>query len=183
MEKKRMSDKTKISIFRWWFVGACYFFIAMGTTLAERTDMLDLIFFLGIGIGIINVIVFHPIIYHMFNIRRRGKIQNRKYFERGIMGNVGLALAEIFKCLFIVILVFLVYQGINSVLLALMGIEDTTQVILAGEPILFAFFFVCFYNLLASIVDKVWMEIEKATEKSKDKENYDEQLLSIYWRS
>lgn len=167
-----MSDKTKISIFRWWFVGASYFFIAMGTSLAEATDSLDLIFFLGIGIGAINVLVFHPIIYHMFNITRRGKIQNKKYFDRGILANVGLALVEIFKCLFIVILVFFVYEGINSVLLAIFGGEETT-VILAGEPILFAFFFVCFYNLLHGIVDKVWVEIEKSKQEDEIKENYE----------
>ncbi|MFI3166604.1 MAG: hypothetical protein R3Y32_00645 [Bacillota bacterium] len=174
MEKKHMSDKTKISILRWWFVGASYFFIAMGTSLAEKTDSLDLIFFLGIGIGIVNVLIFHPIIYHMFDIRRRGKIQNKKYFERGILANVGLSLAEIFKCLFLVILVFLVYQCINVFILTIMGAEDTSSVILAGEPILFALLFTVFYNLLASIVDKVWIEIEKSSKANENKDKYDE---------
>ncbi len=173
MEKKRMSDKMKISIFRWWFVGAIYFFIAMGTQLASMTDPLDLIFFLGIGIGVTNVFVFHPIIYHMFSIKRRGKIQNKKYFERGIIANVGLSLAEIFKCLFIVILVFFVYQGINIVLVALLGAGEGA-VILAGEPILFALFFVIFYNTLASLVDKVWEEVEKSKTTNIEKEKYDE---------
>lgn len=172
MEKKHMSDKTKISIMRWWFVGATYFFIAMGTSLAEYSDPLDLIFFLGIGIGVLNVLVFHPIIYNMFNIRRRGKIQNKKYFDRGIFANVGLALAEIFKCLVIVILVFLVYQGINTVLLSIFTYEEDA-VALAGEPILFALIFTVFYNLFAGIVDKVWTEIEKSNQE-KDKEGNNE---------
>ncbi len=165
-----MSDKTKISIMRWWFVGAAYFFIGMGTSLAEYSDPLDLIFFLGVGIGVLNVLIFHPIIYNMFDIRRRGKIQNKKYFERGIFTNVGLALAEILKCLIIVILVFLVYQGINTLLVSIFTYEEDA-VALAGEPILFALFFTCFYNLFAGIVDKVWTEIDKANQEKEKEEN------------
>lgn len=163
MKKLNISDNTKITIIRWWFVGAACYFIAFGTSVGENTDPFDLIFFLGIGIGAMNVILFHPIIYHMFDIKRRGVLQNKKYLERGILGNVGLSLLEIFKCMVIVWLVYLVYDAINIILLGFDASD--AEIILGVEPILFGIIFVCFYNLFASIVDGIYIAVEKASGK------------------
>lgn len=153
-----MTDETKVTLCRWWFVGMVYFLIGFGTTLADTIDPLDLIFALGIGIGVCTVFVFHPIVYHMFNIHRRGRIANKSYLNRTVMENVSLSLSEIVRCFFIVVLVFLVYQGINMALIALLGLADDV-VVLAGEPILFAVFFVLLYNASNRILDFVWVKL------------------------
>ncbi len=168
-EKKKMTDETKVTLCRWWFVGMVYFLIGFGTSLANTTDPLDLIFALGIGIGVCTVFVFHPIVYHMFNIHRRGKMANKAYLNRTVMENVSLSLREIVRCFFIVVLVFLVYQYINIALIAMFGLAEDV-VVLAGEPILFAVFFVLLYNLSDYIVDLVLGKLEKHEAQKERKE-------------
>ncbi len=168
-QRKKISDATIVTIARWWFVGMIYFLIGFGTSLGNSIDPLDLIVMLGLGIGAGTVLIFHPIVYHMFNIRRRGKIANKRYQNRTIMENVSFSLTEIVRCCFMVVLVFYVYQWINIGLIALLGLQDDV-VVIAGEPILFAVFFVLLYNLSNYCYDCIVGVFEKRkTQKGKNK--------------
>ncbi len=166
--KKRMSDATKVTIARWWFVGAVYFFVAFGTNLGNMISAIDLIFFLGVGIGVANIFVLHPVVYNMFSWERRGESANKAYLNRTIKQNVCHSLVEIFRCLGTVLLVYMVYQGINTALVALLDYPVGT-VILPGEPILFAIFFVCIYNGTDTLVDFIIMKRKKANEAKQEK--------------
>lgn len=159
-QKKPMSDNTKVTLCRWWFVGMIYFMFAFGTSIATSIDPLDLIVALGVAIGICTVFVFHPVVYHMFRVRRRGKLANKSYLNRTVMENVSLSLSEIVRCTFVVVLVFVVYQYINIAFIALLGLADDA-IVLGGEPILFAVFFVLIYNLTDRIADAVRNQIDK----------------------
>ncbi len=168
-QKKRMSEETKVSLCRWWFVGMVYFLIGFGTSLGNSIDPLDLILVLGIGIGMGTVFIFHPIVYYMFNIKRRGKIANKKYQSRSVMEGVSLSLVEVVRCFAVVVLVFFVYQGINIALIALLGLAEDV-VVVAGEPILFAVFFVLIYNASNAIYDAILDKLEKRNAQKEQKQ-------------
>ena len=40
----KISDNVKVGFFRWWFVGAIYFFVGWGTGLGNSKSAFDLIF-------------------------------------------------------------------------------------------------------------------------------------------
>lgn len=161
--KIRVSDETKARLCQWWVVGAVCFFIAMGTPVGGYADALDLIFFLGVGIGLANIFIFYPVAYNMFTLRRRGEIINKKYFQRTIPQNVILSLCEIFRCLLTTIVVYFTYQLLNMGLVALLA-KPTGTVILAVEPVLFAIFFMIYYSGTNGIVDKIYDMLDKVKE-------------------
>ena len=77
--RKKISDNAKATLLRWWIVGMCYFMIGFGTQAGGYTSPIDLIFFLGVGIGLVTIVVYNPIAYNVFDIVRGGEIVNHRY--------------------------------------------------------------------------------------------------------
>jgi hypothetical protein len=154
MAMKRLSEHTKVSLFRWWFVGALYFFLALGTGWGNSFSALDLVFFLSIGIGLATAFIFNPIIYGMFDLRRNGKSLNQAYYAQPVWKRVLQKLWEIGKCTVVVVLVFITYQLVNIAIISVRSLPPDT-VVLKGEPFLFATFFVCYYNIISTLLRKV----------------------------
>lgn len=159
--KRRISDNVKAGAVRWWFAGMCYFFIGFGTQAGAFADPLDLIFFLGTGLGLVTVFLYNPVVYRMFDIVRKGTITNRSYFNRTGWQNAGLNLAEIFKNLFVVFLVYMTYQTLNLVMEQALALPEGT-VTLPGEPFGFATIYIIYYYLLAGLLDTVGEAAKKS---------------------
>ncbi len=153
MAMKKLSEHTKVSLFRWWFVGALYFFLALGTGWGNSLSALDLVFFLSIGIGLATAFIFNPIMYGMFDLRRGGKSLNQAYYAQPVWKRVLQKLREIGKCTVVVVLVYITYQLINIALISARSLPPDT-VVLKGEPFLFTTLFLCYYNLLSALVRK-----------------------------
>ena len=66
--RKKISDNAKATLLRWWIVGMCYFMIGFGTQAGGYTSPIDLIFFLGVGIGLATIVVYNPIAYNVFDL-------------------------------------------------------------------------------------------------------------------
>lgn len=151
---RRHKETILMVFFRWWLASAVYFFVGWGTELALYNSIIDMIFILGIVVGIVQIVIFNPVVYGMFNVKRRGKIVNKEYYNRTVFEGVWLKVAEIFKCMFVMLLVFLTYQGINTFYIMIYHVSDTF-VALPGEPVLFGLFFLIYYSMLSGITDKI----------------------------
>lgn len=152
--RKIISDNTKAALLRWWIVGMCYFMIGFGTQTGGYYSPIDLIFFLGVGIGLVTIVVYNPIAYSVFDIVRGGEIinrrrRNRKGYQRALDN-----LAEIGLSMLVVILVYLCYQNINQLIVVLFGLESGT-VSVAGEPFGFATLYTLFYSLVTGLIYKI----------------------------
>ena len=97
--RKKISDNAKATLLRWWIVGMCYFMIGFGTQAGGYTSPIDLIFFLGVGIGLVTIVVYNPIAYNVFDIVRGGEIVNHRYrnkkgWQRALqtLGDLGLSM-------------------------------------------------------------------------------------------
>lgn len=149
-----ISDNLKAGAIRWWMVGMCYFMIGFGTQAGMAADPMDLIFFLGVGIGLVTVVIYDPIVYSAFDIVRGGEIVNRKRKgwsgARRALGN----LAEIGISLAVVVLVYLTYQGVNELLVKVLERPENT-VIIPGEPFGFATLYLLFYSALVGLGTKI----------------------------
>ena len=161
--KKKISDNVKAGVLRWWIAGMCYFFIGFGTQSGVFADPLDMIFFLGLGLGLATLFLYNPVAYRMFDIVRKGKIYNQSYFERSGWQNAVLKLAEILKNLILVFLIYMTYQSVNLLLERLFHLPEGT-VTIPGEPIGFAVIYIIYYSLLTGLMDTV-TEMRKKEEK------------------
>lgn len=153
-KKKLLSDNVKAGLLRWWIAGMCYFFIGFGTQAGLFQDPVDLIFFLGVGIGLVTIVVYNPIAYGMFDIVRKGRITNQSYYERKGWQNALYRLAEIFKSMFLVAVVYLTYQGVNLLLNQIGGLPADT-ILIPGEPFGFATLYLIYYYVLSGLADTV----------------------------
>ncbi|MBS6643464.1 MAG: hypothetical protein KH366_07775 [Clostridiaceae bacterium] len=153
-KKKIFTDNVKAGLLRWWIAGMCYFFIGFGTQAGLFRDPIDLIFFLGVGIGLVTIVVYNPIAYGMFDIVKKGRITNKSYYERKGWQNALLKLAEIFKNMFTVGIVYLTYQGFNMLLNQILGLPVDT-ILIPGEPFGFATLYLIYYQVLSGLADTV----------------------------
>ncbi len=153
-KKKIFTDNVKAGLLRWWIAGMCYFFIGFGTQAGLFRDPIDLIFFLGVGIGLVTIVVYNPIAYGMFDIVKRGQISNKAYYERKGWQNAIYRLAEIFKSMILVGLVYLTYQGFNLLLNQICGLPADT-VLIPGEPFGFATLYLIYYQMVSGLADTV----------------------------
>lgn len=158
--KPKISENVKAYLVIWWFSGATYFFIGWGTGSGLSDNPLDLIFMLGVGMGLVTTLLVNPIIYNLFTIKRRGKIANKKFNERTVAEGTLYFLIEIFKALFINFLIFLTYQILNTTLIQVFSL-NSDRVAVPGEPILYATFYVLFLALINGIADKVHNIIQR----------------------
>ena len=148
--RKAISDNTKAALLRWWIIGMCYFMIGFGTQAGEYDSPIDLIFFLGVGIGLVTIVVYNPIAYSVFRIERSGEVinhrrQNRKGYQRALdnLSEIGLSM-----------LIYLCYQNINQLIVVLFGLEQGT-VSVAGEPFGFATLYTLFYSVITGLIHKI----------------------------
>ena len=158
--KKRISDNVKAGLLRWWLAGMTYFFVGFGTQMGILSDPLDLIFLLGVGMGLVTVLIYNPIAYGMFDIKRRGQIANQSYYARKGWQNAAYKLKEIFKSLVVVGLVYLTYQNVNLFLNRRMELP-ADNVLIPGEPILFATLYLLYYQALGGLADTIRSAVQK----------------------
>lgn len=157
-------DNLKAGILRWWVAGMCYFFIGFGTPIGISKDPLDLMFILGMGIGIATICIYNPIAYRMFRIEKRGKIFNKTYYERTGWQNAMINILEIVKNVLIVVLIYYTYQNLNLLLNQLAGYPlDTITV--PGEPFGFASLYMLYYCGSTSLVDAAGRAVRKDGDK------------------
>lgn len=159
MDKKRrfrvhLSDNVKAGLLRWWLVGMCYFMIGFGTQIGTQSSPLDLIFFLGVGIGLVTVVIYNPIAYSAFDIVRGGEIVNMARKNRSGAAKARDNLMEIGVSLLVVILIYLTYQGINELLVKLLERAEGT-VLVPGEPFGFATLYILFYSALVGVFSQL----------------------------
>lgn len=162
----KIPDKVKINVCRWWFFGALFFLIAWGTNISS--NKLDLIFFMGVGIGIGNIFIFNPLMYSIFDVERNGKLINKKYYERKVLEGVFVKLAEIFKCLLCSFLVWAIYQGINISFINILNLDEN-KIPFPAEPICYGIFFLLMYLGISAIVDLIIRIKDKVKDKKQNK--------------
>ena len=171
MDKERrhrfhMTDNVKAGILRWWLVGMCYFMIGFGTQAGAQNDPLDLIFFLGVGIGLMTVVIYNPIAYNAFDIVRGGEIVSKTRKNRSGAAKARDNLLEIVLSLCVVVLIYMTYQGVNELLVQMLEREAGT-VIIPGEPFGFAALYVLFRWLLTGLI---WDFSKRLSENRREKE-------------
>lgn len=165
----KISDNVKAGFFRWWFVGAIYFFVGWGTGLGNSKSAFDLIFILALATSVGMIFIFNPIVYGMFEIERNGVIINKKINERSVWVGALMKIGEFFKCFIVTILVFFSYQFINLGINKWLG-KTADTVVIKGEPIIYATLFVIFYNLLCFIIYKTYYLFKNTKAKKEVKE-------------
>ncbi len=165
----KISDNVKVSFFRWWFVGAIYFFVGWGTKLGNSKTAFDFIFILALVTAVGMIFIFNPIVYGMFEIEQNGVIINKKINERSVWLGSLMKIGEFFKCFIVTILVFFSYQFINFGINKWFG-NGSDTVVIKGEPIIYATLFIIFYNLLCFIVYKIYSLFKAIKAKREVKE-------------
>ncbi|GEM02362.1 hypothetical protein SAMN05421839_13022 [Halolactibacillus halophilus] len=141
---KLLTPKNISRFAQFWFAGAMYFLIAWGTGIA-KTSLLDLVFFLGVGIGLVDSFIVGPILAEF-----SGEGTRVKYMERTLGQKIVHRLFSVVKSIFIVILIMFTYQLINAVLQMVFTQSAQTPVIM-GEPILFGILYMVYARTLAGI--------------------------------
>ena len=152
--KNWFTDNRKAGLMRWWLAGMCYFMIGFGTQVGGYSSPIDFIFFLGVGIGLVTIVVYNPIAYNVFRLTRNGEILNHTY--RNISGAKKAArnLVEIAASMITVILVYLTYQNLNLLLNQMLELPVET-VLIPGEPFGFATLYLLFYTVLSELAAKL----------------------------
>ncbi len=136
-------------IIRWWSVGAVYFFIGWGTQLGSYDNSLDIIIILGGIIGLFQSFIVNPILKMLYNLG-----DQKKYLEKSVMEKVSYRLQNVVVSMLIVYLVTVLYEGINIAAIHLKNLDPDT-IVLAGEPILFASFYMLIYTFLNLIMVRI----------------------------
>jgi hypothetical protein len=147
-KKNKLKDNTKVMLFRWWLAGAVYFFLAFGSSLGKNLSSIDLTFMLAVATSFLTILVFNPVMYSMYDITKHGKIVNEFYKHHTISEGVVMKLIEFFKCSFSVVLVSLTYYYANIFLIKITE-SQPGDILLKGEPFLFATLFIIYYQLLS----------------------------------
>ena len=149
------TDRTISLIIRWWAAGAVYFFIGWGTNLGRQASLIDLVFFLGLVMGLFNAFIVNPGLKMVFNITPRRPPRENTNWQR-----MSDYFVELIKNIFIVFIVAMIYVTINVSLIQLLNLPEDA-VPLPGEPILFGIFYVIVFVLLEGLVNKVYEAINR----------------------
>jgi hypothetical protein len=147
--KKILTDRRIALLIRWWAAGAVYFFIGWGTFLGSQRSSIDLMFTLGLVMGLFNILIINPVLRMMFYLGPR-----RPAHENTFMQRMSDHLVELIKSMGIVFIVFLVYITINQALVTLLRLPEDA-VPLPGEPVLFGLFYLLVFLVLEAVVRKV----------------------------
>ena len=145
----RTKDHLIAFLIRWWSAGAVYFFLGWGTQLGVRESALDLVLFLGLTIGAVNSLVVDPVIQMTFGIGG-----TKPYRDMTAAQRLRRRLSDVIQALGLVVVVALLYRGINLAAVNALNLEDG-HVFLPGEPILFGLFYAGLATLLRTLIAKV----------------------------
>ncbi len=170
----KIPDGVKVEFFRWWFVGAICFFIAWGTNLGNKEDPFDLIFVLALVISFGHMLIFNPIVYGMFDIKRNGKIVNKKINERKIWEGSLLKMFDFFQSFVTSLLVYVSYILINRLILEVAHL-DGSRLPFPVEPFGYATLFLIFYLAISFIVNKSILLISLIKRKHIQKKNMEKE--------
>ncbi|KAA3661115.1 MAG: hypothetical protein DWQ04_17395 [Chloroflexi bacterium] len=153
--QKYLTDRNISLVIRWWAAGAVYFFIGWGTSLGSQQSIIDFVFFLGLVMGVFNILIINPALRMMFNI-----LPSRPPSENTPWQRTSDYLVELIKNVLIMIVVALIYWAINRAAIAIFDVP-TDSVPLPGEPIFFGLFYVIVYWLFEHISNKVRVKISE----------------------
>ncbi|MEM8857106.1 MAG: hypothetical protein AAGD96_02215 [Chloroflexota bacterium] len=145
------TDRRIALIIRWWAAGAIYFFFGWGTSLGNQAEILDFVFWLGVAMGVFNMLVVNPVLRMGFNIGPDSRSSRGNY---ALSQRVSDYLVEIIKNVVIMFLIALIYVGINSAINVVFGLP-ATNISLPGEPILFGIFYVFVWSLFGWITQRI----------------------------
>jgi hypothetical protein len=148
INKKIFTDERIALIVRWWVAGAIYFYIGWGTNLGYQNSLIDFIFFLGLSIGVANILVVDPVIRRMFNLK-----SNIRYTDISTAQKVKMRLSEIFKSMLIVLIIVLTYMLINILLIKILSLSPDA-VPFPGEPISFGILYVFIFILFEKVKNR-----------------------------
>lgn len=130
--KLRLADWVKLLLIKWWFAGACCFFILWGLG-NYLVDFLDTLLVMGIAMGIVTDILTN----NALRFFEKEKGEANRWIMVTKRGFVSFPL-NILYAFAVLLLVFLLYEGVNRLLAAITGRADV--VFLGVEPILFGLF-------------------------------------------
>jgi hypothetical protein len=147
--QKYLTDRNISLVFRWWAAGAVYFFIGWGTSLGNQQFLIDFVFFLGLIMGVFNILIINPGLRLMFNIGSKRPPHENTGWQR-----TSDYLVELIKNIFIVLIVAWIYLAINKAAIFLFELSPEA-VFLPGEPILFGLFYLIVWVILDAIAKKI----------------------------
>lgn len=150
-----MKNKDPLWVFliRWWSGGAIYFLIGWGTQLGRYDSLIDLVFFLGLSIGIANTFIINPIIKMLFNIGWHKAYGSSTYIERIICRIKDISLGFI-----VTLSVMILYSFINSIANSFLSLS-AGEIFLPGEPLLYGLFYATIITLYIVIINKIKQRI------------------------
>lgn len=125
-------ETVKVLLVKAWFAGAVCFFILWGLGLYVG-NMLDMLFVLGVVLGMVNDVLVNSVIRFMEKIP--GANDRLMFFPKKGVGSFFLNILYGFV---IVFCVYMLYNVINGVLSGIFGTTD--KIYLGVEPILFGTF-------------------------------------------
>ncbi|GAB4262934.1 MAG: hypothetical protein Kow0080_00770 [Candidatus Promineifilaceae bacterium] len=147
--QKYLTDRNIILVIRWWAAGAVYFFIGWGTSLGNQLYIIDFVFYLGMVMGLFNILIINPGLRLMFNIGPKRPPHENTGWQR-----TSDYLVELLENIFIVLVVALIYVAINKVAISLFNLSPEA-VFLPGEPILFGLFYMIVWVILDALTKKL----------------------------
>lgn len=162
-DRKKMPDSVKIFLFRWWTAGACCFLGAFGTGYGASSSPLDLLFLLSAIISAVMIFIFNPCMSMLYDIKRAGRIVNQEYRNQTLTQKILRHIREIVKCYFTAFVVYMLYQGVNTLLVMAQGYAENSRII-PLEPFLFGLLFSLFYTVISSLSDTAVLLFRKSKE-------------------
>lgn len=144
MRKPLFTEKRIETLIRIWFAGAVFFFIGWGSGLAQAS-VYDYVFFLGLSMALAEMAVVDPVVRLALNVEGTNRTR-----EKSVPKRVLHRLARIFRAIFLVAMIAVIYNVINRSLVLLFGLPVET-VVLPAEPILFGILYLVLYRLIDSI--------------------------------
>ena len=139
----KVSDWVKMLLFKFWFAGAvCFFFLwGLGGYFA---DMLDTLFVTAIAYGIVTDLLTNNVLRY-FEKTKGAADRFIMVTKRGFLSFP----LNILYAFVVIVLVFLLYNGVNLVLVSISGNKDSVP--LPVEPICFGLFCLAADMLLIEI--------------------------------
>ncbi len=148
--KKILNDNQKAILLRWWGAGAVYFMIGFGMPSIGYESFIDIMFALGVGLSIMNLLIIEPIIHNMFKTEK-----HEYYLDTSISTKVKRRFITIGLNFLIVFLIMYTYEFINIAILNILNLAKGESVPLPAEPILFGVFYVLYFSLFKQILKKI----------------------------
>jgi len=149
----RLPQLLKIALIKAWFAGAvCYFILwGLGIYLSSTIDMM---FILGVVLGMVTDLLVNSALRFL----EKTPGENEQWLmvrQKGVMG----FFLNIFYGFVLLFCVYMLYNLINYVIIAVTGKTDTVP--LGVEPVLFGTFFMAFDMLFVFIKQRIKRALDK----------------------